>query len=275
MTTRQNDPETIREEGVNVLLAQSLRERGFSARAERRSRSGAPDVRVELRSGDLVLLECKWEGNETLLESQLDERLTAFPEALGLVGVLYPDRLRHAENTQAELEAAAYLRWWLHGSRGAKTNDRRIRSGSVSELADYLRTLPLRLEGVDRVTAAANAVGYALEQAAKQVTKHARISRRIADIIASTTTGSFKSRRWGLRARRWGMSKAMMLCPRRNCASSASRSNCSSLLPLGRPDMERDLLESGRYAAAANRAPASRDISRSSERQRQSAGFSP
>ena len=186
MTARRNDPEIIREEGVNVLLAQLLRDRGFSARAERRSRRGVPDVRVDLRSGDLVLLECKWEGNDALLEAQLDERLTAFPEALGLVGVLYPDRLRHAENTQAELEAATDLRWWLHGSQGAKTNDRRVRSGSVAELADYLRTLPLQLEGVDRVTAAANAVGYALEDAANSITKHARISRRIADIIAST-----------------------------------------------------------------------------------------
>ena len=36
------------------------------------------------------------------------------------------------------------------------------------------------------MAAAAGAVGYALEQAAKQITRHARISRRIADIIAST-----------------------------------------------------------------------------------------
>ena len=56
----------------------------------------------------------------------------------------------------------------------------------MAELADNLRTLPLELEGGDRVAAAADAVGYALEQAAGQVTKHARISRRIADIIAST-----------------------------------------------------------------------------------------
>ena len=134
----------------------------------------------------MVLLECKWEGSDALLESQLDERLVAFPEALGLIGVLYPDRLRHAENTQAELEAAADLRWWVHGSRAAKTAERRIRSGSVAELADQLRTLPLELEGEDRVTAAAIAVGYALEQAAKRITSHARISRRVADIIAST-----------------------------------------------------------------------------------------
>ena len=120
------------------------------------------------------------------MESQLDERLTAFPEALGLIGVLYPDRLRHAENTQAELESASDLRWWLHGSLGTSTTERRIRSGSAAELADQLRTLPLELEGVDRVTAAAIAVGYSVEQAAKHITGHARISRRVADIIAST-----------------------------------------------------------------------------------------
>ena len=186
MTARQNDPETIREEGVNVLLAQSLRDHGVSARAERRSRKGVPDVRVELRSGDLVILECKWDGSANLLNSQLEERLKDFPEALGMVGVLYPDGLRYEENTQAELEAATEIQWWLHGSRGKATLEPRIRSGSVAELADQLRILPLELEGVDRVAAAAGTVGYSLEQAAKQVTRHARISRRIAEIIAST-----------------------------------------------------------------------------------------
>ena len=185
-SSRQNDPETIREEGVNVLLVQLLRDHGLSARAERRSKGGVPDVRVNLRGGDLVLLECKWEGQGALLESQLEERLTAFPEALGMLGVFYPDRLRYAENTLVELEAAADLRWWLHGSLGTSTAERRMRSGSAADLADHLRTLPLELEGVDRVTAAAIAVGYALEQAAKRITGHARISRRVADIIAST-----------------------------------------------------------------------------------------
>ena len=186
MTARKNDPETIREEGANVLLAQLLRDRGVSARAERRSRKGAPDIRVALRSGDLIILECKWEGSLGLLESQLDERLNDFPEAVGMMGVLYPGRLRDAEDTHAELQAATDLQWWLQGSRGVATPNRRVRSGSVAELADQLRTLPLELEGVDRVAAAAGAVGYALEQAAGQISRHARISRRVADIIAET-----------------------------------------------------------------------------------------
>ena len=186
MATRQSDPETIREEGVNVLLAELLRERGISARAERRSRKGAPDVRVELRSGDLVILECKWEGAASLLEDQLEERLQDFPEALGMIGVLYPARLKYTENTHSNLEAATDLQWWLHGSRGGIAPERRVRRGSAAELADHLRTLLLELEGVDRVVAAATAVGYGLEQAAQQIAKHARISRRIADIIAST-----------------------------------------------------------------------------------------
>ena len=186
MAVRRNDTETIREEAVNVLLAQLLSERGVSAKPERRSRGGAPDVRVELRTGDLVLLECKWEGSTALLEDQLDERMEAFPEALGMIGVLYPSRLRRADDTRAELEAATDLQWWVHGSRGAKTRGPSVRMGSAAELADQLRTLPLELEGVDRVVAAAAAVGYALEQAADRITGHARISRRIADIIAST-----------------------------------------------------------------------------------------
>ena len=186
MPARRNDPETTREEAVNVLLAELLRGRGIQARAERRSREGAPDVRVELRSGDRIILDCKWEGSESDLEKQLDDRLESFPDAIGLVGVLYPNRLRHAEDTRAELVAATDLQWWLHGTRGAPTSERRIRTGTVAELADHLRALPLELEGVDRVAAAAGVVGYALDEAAGQVGKHARISRRIADIIAVT-----------------------------------------------------------------------------------------
>ena len=69
--------------------AQQLRNRGISARAERHSREGIPDVRADLRSGDVVILECKWEESVSLLESQLDERLPAFLDALGVVGILY------------------------------------------------------------------------------------------------------------------------------------------------------------------------------------------
>ena len=186
MATRRGNTETVREEAVNTLLAQALRSHGLTAREERRSRNRAPDLRVELRTGDMVILECKWDGAAGLLEDQLDNRLDQFPEALGVIGLLYPDRLRLAENTQSILEAATDLRWWLHGSRGALNPDRHILAGPVSALADQLRALPLELEGVDRVAAAASAVGYALEQAAEQIAKHARISRRIADIIAST-----------------------------------------------------------------------------------------
>ena len=186
MTVEQNALETIREEAVNTMLARMLRGFGVSARAERRSKEGAPDVRAELRTGDSVLLECKWVGSERSLEDQLDERLVAFPESLGLIGVLYPDRLRHMTNVEAALETAKDIRWWLHGSRGKQLPDRPVRSGSVSDLADNLRALPLELEGADRVTAAAGVVGYAVEQSAQKVAKHARMSRRIADIIAKT-----------------------------------------------------------------------------------------
>ena len=131
-------------------------------------------------------MECKWEGSDRVLRGHLDGRLEGFPEAIGLLGVLYPDRLRYAENTQAELEAASDIRWWVHGSRGTVVPDRRTRTGSVAELADQLRALPLELEGVDRVAAAAGVVGYALERSSKAISRHARVSRRVAEIIAST-----------------------------------------------------------------------------------------
>ena len=186
MPPAHNEPETIREEAVNVPLAQMLSGYGASARAERRSRRGAPDVRVELRTGDSVLLECKWEGSRSLLEEQLDQRLDSFPEALGLIGVLYPERLRHLANVEAALEVADDVRWWLHGCRGQIEPDRRVRTGTVAELADELRALPLELEGADQVVAATGVVGYVIEQAANQVSRHARLSQRITDVIAST-----------------------------------------------------------------------------------------
>ena len=177
-------PETIREEAANVLLAQLLRDHGLSARAERRSRGRAPDISVKLRTG-LAIVECKWDGGRSLLEDQLNGRLTDFPHALGTFGVLYPGQLRHAEDTRAGLETAD-LQWWLHGSRGSARTQPSVRRGSVRELADELRTFPLDLEGVDQVAAAANVVGHALDEAAGHVAGHQRIARRIADIIAKT-----------------------------------------------------------------------------------------
>ena len=176
--------ETIREEAANVLLAQLLRDHGLSARAERRSHAGAPDIKVDLRTG-LAIVECKWDTGANSLQHQLNGRLTDFPQALGTFGVLYPEHLRHAEDTRAGLEAAD-LQWWLHGTRGSAREQAPVRQGSVRELADELRTFPLDLEDVDRVTAAAGVVGHALEQAAGPVAQHARLARRIADIIAKT-----------------------------------------------------------------------------------------
>ncbi len=184
MPARRNGKGTTREEAVNTLLGQALRRHGLDAKAERRSREGAPDVRVELRSSDLILLECKWESSAGLLDEQLDERLKQFPEALGMLGVIYPDRLQTEDDTQAALEAASDLLWRLHGSRGNAKPETLARSGSVADLADHLRVLPLELEGTDRVDAAAGIVGYAVEKAVEPIRQHQRMTGRIAAIIA-------------------------------------------------------------------------------------------
>ena len=76
MTPRPNTTGTIREEAINTFLSELLVDHGISAKPERRTREGTPDVRVTLRSGDLVLLECKWEGSLSLLSAQLDQRLS-------------------------------------------------------------------------------------------------------------------------------------------------------------------------------------------------------
>ena len=184
MTTAQS--ENIREEAVNTLLAQLLREYGLTARAERRGLAGVPDILVELKTGDTILLECKWDDAAGLLPAQLAERLADYPDMLAVAGVLYPARLKPIEDIQAAIVAAEDLQWWVHGTRGAAYPERSIRTGSASELADQLRALPLELEGVDRVVAAAGIVGYGVEQAARHIATHARVARLIADIIAET-----------------------------------------------------------------------------------------
>ena len=145
MPAKKLDSETIREEGVNVHLAQLLRDRGVSARAERRSRKGVPDVRVELRTGDRIVLECKWEGSLGLLENQLDDRLNDFPEAIGMMGVLYPARLREAEDTRSELQDANDLQWWLHGSRGKTAARQPVRKGELGRAQKSRLTTAPRL----------------------------------------------------------------------------------------------------------------------------------
>ena len=176
----------IREEAVNTLLAQLLREYGLTARAERRGPAGVPDILVELKTGDTILLECKWDDSAGLLENQLSERLTDYPDTLAVAGVLYPARLKTADDIQADLSTAGDLRWWVHGTRGTAYSGRSIRTGTASDMADQLRALPLELEGVDRVVAAAGIVGYGVEQAAQSIAKHARVARLIANIIAET-----------------------------------------------------------------------------------------
>ena len=183
---RRSRDETNREEAVNVHLARLLRERGISARAERRSQQGVPDVRIDLNSGDEIILECKYAGSSSQLEPQLNDRLTDFPKSLAVLGVVYPDRMRREPDIESSLQIASDIEWWLYGTFGDVFVDRRNRSGSVAELADHIRVLPLDIEGADRVQAAAAIVGHALEESADQISKHARTAKRIADFIAKS-----------------------------------------------------------------------------------------
>ena len=187
MTTKSNTGgEVIREEGVNTLLAQLLRDQGVSARAERRSRGSTPDLRVTLKAEDEVLLECKWADSVSQLENQLDARLQQFPDALGIIGVLYPEGLKYLDDTREGLENAGDIEWWVHGSKGEPVAQRQSHFGSPADIADQLRLLPLELEGKDRVLAAAQVIEHAVEQSAKKLSTHARITLRVKDIIAKS-----------------------------------------------------------------------------------------
>lgn len=184
MTTSRR--EAIREDRVNTLFAQVLREQGIKARAERRSRGSTADLHVELKNEDIVLLECKWADSVGQLESQLDARLQQYPDALGVIGVLYPEGLKVLDDTLEGLENAGDLEWWVHGSKGQPVADRRSRFGSPADIADQLRVLPLELEGRDRVLAAAGVIEHAVERSAQQLSTHARTARRVGDAITET-----------------------------------------------------------------------------------------
>ena len=186
MTAQLDNPQPIREESVNTLLVEVLRDYGIEAHAERRRREGIPDVQVELGKGNLVIIECKWEDSAGALERQLGERLEQFPDALAVIGVLYPLTFKYGVNIRSCLEHDGFLDWWLHGSHGEVRPDRPVRYGSAADLADYLRVLSLELQGADRVAAAARVVGYRVEQAAKQLEKHARTRRRVSEVIAES-----------------------------------------------------------------------------------------
>jgi len=186
LTSASNNPPTIREEAVNTLFAEVLRDHGIDALAERRRREGIPDVLVELGAGNTVLIECKWEDASGPLESQLDRRLDEFPEMMAAIGVLYPLDLRYVRDPRTCLERDRLLQWWLHGTRGEARSDRPIRIGSVTDLADYLRVLSLEIEAADRVAAAAKVIGYRVQQAVTQLSTHARARRRVSDLIAES-----------------------------------------------------------------------------------------
>ncbi len=177
---------TIREEAVNTLLARSLSLHGMKAKAERRGRKGTPDVLIELKTGDTLLLECKWADAASSLEHQLDERLETFPDEVATVGILYPNHLKQVDDIEPALTSTSDLIWYVHGTRGTRILPLRQLTGAVSDLADHLRTLPLELEGIDRVIAAAGVVDYRIEEAARLISSHRRLSRRIAEIIART-----------------------------------------------------------------------------------------
>ena len=167
---------------VNTLLAQELRRHGLPAKEERRGGGGIPDIQIELRSG-LVILECKWQGAAAQLTTQLDARLAQYPDAIAIVGVTYPDGLQTADDTGAALAAATDLHWRCHGSRGQPTPNMPARSGPAAALAEQLHLLPLELEGLDRVIAAAGVIDTALTQAVAPLRQHRRIAQTIAAII--------------------------------------------------------------------------------------------
>ena len=188
MTGQGGEQETTREEAVNVILAGLLRDEHFlNARPERRQGQSTPDIRVNLHDDVHIIIECKWSNATSELDAQLSHRLIEFPDAFATVGVLYPRGLQRVDDTRATLSEIDVLSWYLHGSRGEPVPERQELSGSVEDLGRFIRNLPLRLEGADRVAAAANTIGYAIERASASIRhRHRYVHHQIASVVAES-----------------------------------------------------------------------------------------
>ena len=179
----------IREEVVNTLFAELDCERQVWAKAERQSRESVPDLRVELPGGDAVIAECKCADATGSLKHQLSDRGRSSPEDIGVFGVLYPDRLRRAEDTRAELASAMDVRWWLHGTSGNIVLGPTVHCGSVAEFANHVCAIPLEVNGEDRLAAATDDMKNALPQSVTVFHSRSRIAQRISNLIARKDQG--------------------------------------------------------------------------------------
>ena len=70
--------------------------------------------------------------------------------------------------------------------RGQPVTEHRSCFGSPAEIADYLRVLPLELEGTDQVFDTRAVIECAVEQAVAELPTHARIARRVSVAVAQT-----------------------------------------------------------------------------------------
>ena len=98
------------------------------------------DMVVESRRGDQFLIECKGVvRNIERLNKQTDYLLQAFPEALGIVAVVFPDRLRSVDDMEESLRVADDLMWQFCDPHSFTTSRYGWHSGSVEELATQFR----------------------------------------------------------------------------------------------------------------------------------------
>ena len=116
MTTRQNAPETIREEGVNVHLAQSLRNRGISAErdytaAEREALGDAVGVLGDATVDVYLNGNARWSNvpvavwNYKLGGYQVLKKWLSYQESKVLRRNLLPEEVQHFTDTARRIAA--------------------------------------------------------------------------------------------------------------------------------------------------------------------------
>ena len=89
------------------------------------------------------------------LENRLNRCLRQFPKVLGVNGTLCPTGLQYLDDTREGLKRVGDLEWWRHGSWSEPVTERHSYFGSFAEIPDYLRALPMELDGTNRVDAVA------------------------------------------------------------------------------------------------------------------------
>ncbi len=178
----------LRQEVVNVLLAQSLQDRGLAAVPEQivvAAATGAlrmPDVIADLQ-GLRLAIEGEFASTEHATELALRKATERVVEGIAHVGigVVYPDELAHATFEQARAQLpAARLRFAVATE---VPDEPEVVEGGLDDLTEALRRAYEQLVADEAVTRAVAALESGLERFAEALRGQTAVSEKLAAVL--------------------------------------------------------------------------------------------